>query len=540
MSGARMWPARLPRQVRDNEQRRAEVRVYDALESALGPEWIVFYSRPWLGITPYGEEKDGEADFVVVHPVRGFLTIEVKGGGISWDPETDVWISEDRNRIRHVIKNPVEQARSSKHQLFDKVREMPGWPRGRFIRMRHGVVFPDAAGPPGNSGPDRPRELFCCRGELADIGAWVRNRLSGESAQGPGAGGVQAFVDLLALPMTLRVPPAQHYDEDEQTIAVLTPQQFHILSSFMHLPRAAVGGGAGTGKTIVAMEDASRLAADGSRVVLLCAGKKLAVFLRQTLGRSPVRVCSIDELCVAFAAEAGIRLAPARGLPDDEALDALAKAIQARPQLKFDAVIVDEAQDFRPQWWIVIEELLADPVCSKLHAFYDTNQSVYGDVTSALASLIPVPIRLTRNLRNTQHVHDAARSFYSGFEITADGPEGPVVEWHVCTAASIASNVVAKLRSLTNEDEVHPEKIAILAADDDLVVALGKQTAAFAGVTVAHVRDFKGLEKQVVILAASRGMADVRELAYVALSRPRVHLSIFGEPSMISWLQGAY
>jgi hypothetical protein len=50
-----------------------------------------------------------------------------------------------------------------------------------------------------------------------------------------------------------------------------------------------------------------------------------------------------------------------------------------------------------------------DPARSKLHAFYDTNQSVYGDVTGALASFIPAPIRLTRNLRNTQHVHDVAR-----------------------------------------------------------------------------------------------------------------------------------
>ncbi|MGL3210653.1 hypothetical protein [Bradyrhizobium sp. BR 1433] len=65
------------------------VRVYDTLEGALGPEWTVFYGRPWLGITPYGEEQDGEADFVVVHPVRGFLTIEVKGQD-SQDPETDV------------------------------------------------------------------------------------------------------------------------------------------------------------------------------------------------------------------------------------------------------------------------------------------------------------------------------------------------------------------------------------------------------------------------------------------------------------------
>lgn len=157
MTGARMWPKTMPKQVRDDPQRKAEVQVYDALEAALGPEWTVYYSRPWLGLTPYGEEKDGEADFVVVHPQRGLLVIEVKGGGIFWDPATDVWISQDRNDIRHVIKNPVKQARTSKHVLLDKAKEMNIWPKGRFIRTAHGVIFSDCPTPPGNLGADMPR-----------------------------------------------------------------------------------------------------------------------------------------------------------------------------------------------------------------------------------------------------------------------------------------------------------------------------------------------------------------------------------------------
>jgi hypothetical protein len=522
--------------VRENEQRSAEVRVYDALEKALGSEWIVFYSRPWLGLNAYGEEKDGEADFVIVHPKRGYLTIEVKGGGISWDPRADVWISEDRNHIRHVIKNPVEQARASKHQLLDKVKEMENWPN-RFIRMRHGIIFPDSKEPPGDLGPDKPRELFCCRGDMPRIGDWVRNRLSGENAQELGEEGVRAFEELLAKPINLRVPLAHHFDDDEETIATLTPQQFHILSSFMHLPRVAAGGGAGTGKTIVAMEDAIRLSETGARTALLCVGKKLATHLRDTLRRAPVHVFSVAELCTSFAEQAGLSPGPRETLPSDEAMEMLSKSLRIKPALKFDAIIVDEAQDFRPHWWIVIEELLADPKQSRLHAFYDTNQSVYGDVAAELASFGAVPMRLTRNLRNTRHIHNAASRFYEGFEITADGPEGPVVEWHPCARASIVPNLMTKLRSLTGDDDIHPEKIALLAVNNDLVLTLAREAAAFEGVAVEHVQDFKGLERQVVLLAATKEMADFRELAYVALSRPRVHLSVFGEPEILSWLE---
>ena len=66
---------------------------------------------------------------------------------------------------------------------------------------------------------------------------------------------------------------------------------------------------------------------------------------------------------------------------------------------------------------------------------------------------------------------------------------------------------------------------------------LEQTLAAFEGLSIEHVRDFKGLEKPVVILAATRDMTDVKELAYVALSRPRVHLLVAGEPDILEWLR---
>jgi hypothetical protein len=173
-----MWPAVLPRQVRESSLRAAEVKVYDMLAAALGNGWVVFYSRPWLGLTPSGEEKDGECDFIVMHPAHGYLTLEVKGGAISYDPATDQWRSTDRNRIRHNIKNPLQQAVASKHELLRQVKHLTSWP-GRFVRQRHGVVFPDTASPPRNLGADGPREIFCCRDDLPNIARWIRDRLSG-------------------------------------------------------------------------------------------------------------------------------------------------------------------------------------------------------------------------------------------------------------------------------------------------------------------------------------------------------------------------
>ena len=79
------------------------------LQEVLEDPFVVFYSRPWLGEKPDGEEIDGECDFVVAHPDLGFLALEVKGGAVAYDPEMDRWTSRDRFGFLHYIKNPVGQ-----------------------------------------------------------------------------------------------------------------------------------------------------------------------------------------------------------------------------------------------------------------------------------------------------------------------------------------------------------------------------------------------------------------------------------------------
>ena len=51
-------------------------------------------------------------------------------------------------------------------------------------------------------------------------------------------------------------------------------------------------------------------------------------------------------------------------------------AIEEHDSLKFDAVVVDEGQDFSPEMWMSLEALLKDET-SKLFVFSDTNQDLY-------------------------------------------------------------------------------------------------------------------------------------------------------------------
>src|SRR5688572_5266477 len=124
---ALMWPRRVPQEILQNPLRAAECRTFEALNAALDASWSVYYSRPWLGLSNTGEEVEGEADFVVAHPQHGFLTIEVKGGEIRYEPAAEKWTSTDRNRITHKIKNPVAQAKTCKYRILEQLERSPHW-----------------------------------------------------------------------------------------------------------------------------------------------------------------------------------------------------------------------------------------------------------------------------------------------------------------------------------------------------------------------------------------------------------------------------
>ncbi len=538
MTGARFWPAKLSQQIQDDRQRTAEVKVYNRLKDALPEGWIVFYSRPWLGLTSTGKERDGECDFVVAHPEHGVVAIEVKGGGIAYLPESDTWTSTNRDGIEFTIKNPIEQAKRSKHEIHKKIQDMIG-PKASLFRFRHGVIFPDVVAPPAGLGADKPRELFCCRADMPDILGWIEQRLSGGSHErGPGAAGISALEKLLARPIKLRVPLAHVLEDDDSAIAILSTQQFHLLEAIADLPRVAAGGGAGTGKTVLACEDALRLSEAGLRTLLTCRGKALAEHLKTRFEGSTVEVFAFEDLCIEVARRAQIPVSSriASDFLDSAGPDLLIQAVDNNPDLKFDAIVVDEAQDFKTHWWVAIDSLLREGASSRLHAFFDTNQMVYGPIGAQLASFSLAPIRLTRNLRNTQKIHAVSAAHYQGPVITPDGPEGISVEVLPAAEHDVTRELGAVLRRLTGTEGVKEEDIAVLVSDSQAVRTF--RTSVPSGIALSTIGDFKGLERPVVVVVVSRSLADQVELAYVASSRARTHLVLLGERIVLDWLVG--
>ena len=133
---------------------------------------------------------------------------------------------------------------------------------------------------------------------------------------------------------------------------------------------------------------------------------------------------------------------------------------------RYDAIVVDDAQDFGEEYWLPIEMLLRDEYESTLFLFYDHNQAIYSRV-----STFPIqeePFLLMRNCRNTRHIHDAAYRYYQGEP--SEAPSiigGEVAVLDGSSRGSQVKRLQAHMVDLIDREGVDPEAIAVLLRSMD-------------------------------------------------------------------------
>jgi superfamily I DNA and RNA helicase len=313
----------------------------------------------------------------------------------------------------------------------------------------------------------------------------------------------------------------------------LTSEQMVVLQAIRRVKRAMILGGAGTGKTVLAVEKSRQLASSGFRVLLLCYNAPLRQHLASTLHGSSVDVETFHSLVLREARRAKSKTPfdPTSEWYEIEAPRILGEAA-ARNGTQYDAVLVDEAQDFAMEWLSVTQSLVADD--GLLYLFADSHQDLYRRGWSIPEGL--VELELTVNCRNTGPI---ARRVASIFDDRldgkfVDGPEPRFVE--VDRREQLAPYVVGLVESIVLEDKIEPTQLIVLTDSTSVVSELRSTGVAghlFTtldghGIPVETVYRFKGLERDVVVLALSDAatIEDLRAVAYVGLSRAKVGLYV--------------
>jgi len=293
----------------------------------------------------------------------------------------------------------------------------------------------------------------------------------------------------------------------------------------------------------LAIQLSKRLAAEGHRTLLTCFNRRLGEYLRaSTEGVDGLDAGHFHDVCVRIAREAGLAL-PDRSLEPGsefferelpELLERAARTLGPR----YDAIIVDEAQDFREWWWPALLSLHRHPDDGMLYLFADDNQNLYGGVLPLGPELRVPP--LPANLRNTQAIHEFVSVFYRGeSKPRSKGPAGrPPQILGYRDDEDLAHLLAVVLGDLVREEKVSLGDIVVLTPAGKAKSRLRNRGTVDGfrlsdepepgAVLATSVHGFKGLERPVVILAEldDKPREDLARYLYVGASRARNHLVV--------------
>jgi hypothetical protein len=521
----------------------AERRLYEGFLEQLDDAYVVYHSVDWVLADARGKKVEGEADFVIAHPVDGVLVLEVKGGRLSYDPATRLWSQSGRSGTHHLGEDPFHQAKDEMRSLVEILSAQPGWERW-MPSYGYGVAMPDGTyDAPAH--PGAPAEIVIDRGDLHRLAERVPEvmRYWRRSGRTFGAEGMDALAMALGYRVEVRTPLKLSFSDEDKKIVELTDDQAWILAFITHRHRAAVTGPAGSGKTMLAISIAKRLETAGQRTLLTCFNKGLAEHLRASTTELPdLDVRQFHQLCVDLAAEAGLTLPEVSEDSEHEYFERVLPELLSKAAAKlgprYDAIVVDEAQDFLEWWWPALLALHVDPDEGMLYLFADDNQNMYGGVLPVddEAQLPP----LHANLRNTKAIGEFVSIFYDGrTKPESKGPVGrPPQILGYRDEEDLAHLLGVVLTNLVEEEHVPLEDIVVLTPSGPSKSSLRRggvvkgftfsDTVEPGTVLVASVHAFKGLERPVVILAelGDKHQEDLARYLYVGGSRARNELIV--------------
>lgn len=517
---AKLIPKIDPEDIGNNGERLVAI----ALTKQLPDECLIYHSYPWLRQerSLYSKRtslRQGEVDFVIVHPKAGMLVLEVKGGTIEFDNTQHEWVRVLKNR-KERITDPFEQASRNMHYLVEKIA---GRKEDFPCPFGFAVVFPhcDYSGeaPPGAD----PQVIFSSR-DMDRLDARIKNVMDkwGRSSKAVNLSDQDMEKIQLGISPVFKLTPIlfRQIDDQEERLHRLTEGQLQLLDHLEEHNRAAIKGVAGSGKTILANTQAQKFARQGKRTLFVCYNSALAEALQLNASKSlegKITYTSFHSLCSSWCRKAGVDFK----IPKEDATefwqtDAANQLIEAIDFLedRFDAVVVDEGQDFLPSWWIALEMINSEEDSGPFYVFYDPHQNLF-DTQMNLPDL-GNPFNLPVNCRNTREIANYCGEV-NGMDIKVreETPQGKkVIVENISSAIERRRFIVNTVDEWLRKGHLKPSRIAILSFYDRAKTCLGKEREiggipivvdqkkwrSDEGVLFNTIRGFKGLEADAIVL----------------------------------------
>ena len=536
-----------PSEWEDRNHSDAEGLIFRKLRDETPDDWVAVHS---VGLASHRTKPWAEIDFVVVGPF-GVLCLEVKGGRIT---ATDGRWETNGTPLK---ESPFSQAGGAAAALH---RDLDGpFPALRRAVVGHGVVFPDVTF--DERGPGIDCTLVYDDGDLTVPISKYLERIAEHWKEFHGRSGERfrplsrrertAIAAFLAPSFDLLPTLRARLARSEAQLIELTKTQARVLRGLRDQDRAYIRGGAGTGKTLLAVEEAERFASEGLRVLLCCRSPTLADYIAEHVQADLVDVRDYRRLLEDLV-RAGDR---ERALPDAAEEDLLTvflpeQAYDAAVDLgrdgEYDVLILDEAQDLMVDTALdVLDVLLGGGLSEgRWRIFLDHKQNVFSAVDrqqfERVRTATTSQYQLVDNCRNTPQINEMTcmlAAVEPDETLAGDGPD--VVVRFVLDRAEDVQGVEAVVGGWLRRG-VPAEDIVVAATDAEVaervrrgwardaarLVTFGEPAAGAVRLTTAA--EFKGLESAAVVVVGIRELHERESLRrmYVACSRARVLLGI--------------
>lgn len=373
-----------------------ERRTAERLEQKLDDDYLVWYDVP---VGP----KHVHPDFVVVHPRRGLLILEVK----DWRLETIRTASKQTweilaQGVPKNVPNPIEQSRHYAHQVVDAL--------ARDFRLTNSdgkVAFPWSYGVVLTHITRRqfeaaelhfaiePHRVICSDEMTATVEAEdFQSRLW---AMFP-----TLMRGVLSLPQIDRVrwilfpevrvntqiglfPADEDLSEALPDIMRVMDLQQEQLARSLGEGHRVIHGVAGSGKTMILSyraEYLAKAAASSKPILVLCYNQPLAVKLDAVMTAkglaAKVHVRNFHKWCRQQLVAFGQALPPQGPDMFDQMVAGVIRGVDRGqiPSGQYQAVLIDEGHDFEAAW-LKLAAQMVDPATNSLLLLYDDAQSIY-------------------------------------------------------------------------------------------------------------------------------------------------------------------
>jgi len=429
-----------------------ERRLAERLEQKLDADYLLWHNVP---VGP----KYSHPDFVVMHPRRGILVLEVKDWKLSTILQADKqnWEILGANGPKTVI-NPLEQARQYAHQVVNALERDPqlvqagGRHQGKLaFPWSYGVVLTNISRKQFDTAElhhaIEPHRVICQDEMLESVDAGgLQSRLWDMFPFG--MHGVMSLPQLdrvrwIMFPQVRVQTSGDLFDDSNEQaelpdiMRVMDLQQEQLARSLGDGHRV-IHGVAGSGKTMILGYRAEYLAkastASSKPILILCFNEPLGVTLHVAMQAkglgNKVHVRHFHKWCYDQLSYAGQEM-PASNLPVnakmDDMVNRVIRAVDRRqiPSGQYQAVLIDEGHDFAAEWLKLVTQMV-DPATNSLLVLFDDAQSIYERARSKQFSFKSVGIQaqgrttiLKINYRNTRQILQIA-SLVAADLLTAD------------------------------------------------------------------------------------------------------------------------